>query len=95
MVREFCDDDQPEAHESFQRWRADNQAGYFINCRRSGGWMLHLVTCAHAGEADWPIGEWGSLTRIRKACSTDAAELRRWALERGQIHLNECSDCEP
>src|SRR5438874_7450510 len=91
----FSDDKQPDAHDQFQRWRAEHPHAFFVNCRSSGGWMLHRVGCPHPGGPDWPIGEWGSLTRTRKECHTDPDALRGWARERGQESLKECSDCKP
>jgi hypothetical protein len=93
-VAEFCDSDYADAHDQFQRWRADNPAGVFIDCRASGGWMLHKVACPHHGTTDWPAGEEsGTLTRTRKACASSEAELRTWARERGVATLQSCSDC--
>ncbi len=96
MVSEFCDDDDADAHNMFQHWRADNPAGFFINCRASDGWMLHRVRCPqHLGDTDWEAGEKGGLTRIRKACSTDRRHLTEWARQRGHATLKECSNCNP
>jgi hypothetical protein len=93
-VSEFFDGDQEGAHDQFQRWRAENPAGLFINCRGSGGWMLHRTHCPHYGTTDWQAGgEWGSLTRTRKACAANEAELRDWARQRGVAVLQTCSDC--
>lgn len=95
MVSEFFDGDQSDAHDLFQQWRSDNPAGFFVNCRTSGGWMLHRVRCPHPGDTDWEAGEWGSLARVRKACSADRRELVEWARRKGQTALKECSDCKP
>jgi hypothetical protein len=96
MVSEFLDGAQPDAHDAFQRWRADNPAGFFVNCRASGGWMLHRVRCPHHGTTDWQAGgEWGNLTRTRKACSTDRGQLVEWARQQGVSEIQECSDCKP
>jgi len=95
VVSEFFDGDKSDAHDAFQRWRADNPAGFFANCRASGGWMLHRVGCAHPGSTEWEAGQWGSLTRVRKACSNDLRALIEWARQKGQPSLRECSDCKP
>jgi hypothetical protein len=93
-VSEFFDDDQGMAHDRFQQWRANNPSGLFINCRGSGGWMLHQVDCPHHGTTDWQAGgEWGSLTSTRKACASSESELREWARQRGVNTLQRCSDC--
>jgi hypothetical protein len=93
-VSEFFDREQVDPHDRFQRWRAENSGGLFINCRASGGWMLHRVACPHHGTTDWQAGdEWGSLTRTRKACASNEAELREWARRRGVALLQTCSDC--
>ena len=95
MLSEFLEDDQPKAHDAFQRWRTDNPAGFFINSRPSGGWMLHRVVCRHHGNTDWRAGEWGSLTRTHKVASTDRRVLIAWAQQQGVGELKECSDCKP
>ena len=53
---EFCDDDAWDAHDQFQQSRVDNPSGFFVNCRSSGGWMLHRVGCPYPGGSDWPVG---------------------------------------
>lgn len=96
MVSEFVNSGLGDAHSAFQQWRTDNPGGFFINCRESGGWMLHRVECPHHGSTDWQAGgEWGSLTRTRKACSSNLAELREWARQSGVGDLKSCSDCKP
>jgi len=95
-VSEFCDADQAGAHEAFQRWRAENPAAYFLNCRMSGRWMIHRVGCKHPGNTDWQAEEFGSsLTRFRKVCSDDSGELRAWAHAQGEVEVIGCSDCKP
>lgn len=95
MVQEFCDNGQTKAHDKFQRWRADNPKGFFINCRASAGWMVHRVGCPHTGDTDLSASVFGSLTRKRKACSTDLRELQHWARKQGHDSLVQCSDCKP
>ncbi len=57
--------------------------------------MLHRVSCSHPGNTEWEAGEWGSLTRTRKVCSTDRRELAQWVQRQGQRVLSECNDCKP
>ena len=95
MVREFLDGEQPHAHDFFQRWRADHPVSFFVNCRASGGWMLHRVGCFHPGDTDWTSGKSGSLTRVRKVCSTSRRELIEWARQNAPAALKKCNDCKP
>ena len=96
MVSEFFDGDQADAHDAFQQWRTSNPSAFFLNCRSSGGWMLHRVECPHHGTTDWQAGNgWGSLTRTRKVCSTERKELLKWARQQGASEIKQCSDCKP
>jgi hypothetical protein len=95
MVSVFFDEDSADAHDAFQRWRTDNPVGFFLNCRTSGGWMLHRVNCPHHGNTDWAAGPWGCLTRTRKVCSTERKELLQWARQEGESDVKQCSDCKP
>jgi hypothetical protein len=95
MMSDFFDDDREEAHKAFQLWWQDNPAGFFINCKAARDWMLHRVNCLHPGSTDWQAGEWGSLTKRRKVCSTNRQELVKWARQHGTSSLKTCSDCKP
>ena len=94
MVQEFADADGSGAHEAFQRWRGENPSGYVVNCRSESECMLHLSPCGHYGDTDLGPEVWGSLTRHRKACSTDRQALLDWARDR-PMAISECSSCKP
>lgn len=94
QIQQFSDHDQPDAHDKFQKWRVEHPTGWFINCRSSGGWMLHRVTCPHHGTTDWRADEgWGSLTRTPKLCSASIEALIELAKSRRPILLR-CNECD-
>jgi hypothetical protein len=45
MIEEFYDETNGDDHERFQRWRRDNDEGFFINVKSSNKIMLHRVPC--------------------------------------------------
>jgi hypothetical protein len=50
----FSSADGGDAQEAFQRWQADNPAGFYINRKAATQGMLHRVGCGHVGQP----GEW-------------------------------------
>ncbi len=95
-VAEFYDKLDPDAHDLFQRWRREHwDNGYFINCKSSSHLILHRASCQHPGGAEWVSSEGGSLTKFRKACSTNPRELQRWAKQTSDTSLELCKDCKP
>ncbi len=95
MIVEFYDKINGDDHEKFQRWRRENDEGFFINIKSSNNLMLHRVHCLHPGSTDWKKGEWGSLTKNRKICSTDKKDLSNWAKQNYKASLKVCRDCKP
>lgn len=93
MIGIFKDDMNEDAHDRFQRWRNANQDGFFVNQKSGRSAMLHVASCPHAGNTAWARGDWGSLTRNRKICSSDKEELLNWA-RNVQIPIKHCSDCK-
>jgi hypothetical protein len=94
MTIEFHDKNGPDEHERFQQWRRENHSGFFINCKSPNNMMIHTVSCSHSGDTEWGRdGEWGSLTKNRKICSTNPEELRVWAGKNSGAALKKCRDC--
>jgi hypothetical protein len=82
-----------DAQEAFQRWQADNPAGFYINRKAASHGMLHRVGCPHVGGAgDWDA-EFGDVARRAKVCHRDRAALLAWA-EREGVAITPCADCE-
>ena len=97
MIVMFFDRDSKNAHGEFQRWRARHWGdGYFLNYKGQSYVMLHRSPCPHLEDEDWlrPEQGFGSLTRSKKVCSTNHAELERWAGENAKAALKRCKDCE-
>ena len=95
MIVEFYDKTNGDDHEKFQQWRRENDNGFFINIKSSNNIMLHRVHCPHPGGTEWEKGEWGSLTKNRKICSTDKNELLNHAKKKYTTDLKVCRDCKP
>jgi hypothetical protein len=85
------------AHASFQVWRREHPAGYFLNLRTKTDAMLHRTICQHVGDTEWQCDEDGfnSLTKRGKVCAKSIAELEDWATNRGYSSLKKCPDCDP
>jgi len=83
-----------KAHDDFQTWRRGHRNGYFVNCKSSKLWMLHRVECDHHGDTEFGAAEGGILTKRRKLCSEDKAELIERARQEN-AKLLFCNDCEP
>jgi hypothetical protein len=96
-VVEFHDETHNEAHDLFQRWRRENwDGGYFINFKSRTRFVLHTASCTHPGDGEWIQEENGStLTKNKKACSTDLKELLNWAKQVGVGKVEACKDCKP
>jgi len=65
----FHDREMANAHDEFQKWRAENEDGFFLNWISPNNIMLHRVQCPHFGETDWTIKErkgWGNLGNTKK-----------------------------
>jgi hypothetical protein len=92
MIKEFPDKNGPDEHERFQRWRRENPSGFFINYKSPNNLMIHSVPCSHSGDTEWEVGEWGTLTKKRKICSTSEEKLQQWAAEHN-LALKKCRDC--
>jgi hypothetical protein len=90
MIKDFHDKKGFDEHERFQQWRRKNPSGFFINIKSPNNLMIHSVPCSHSGNTEWEAGEWGTLTKNRKICSTSAEELQIWATEH---NLKKCRDC--
>ena len=99
MIVEFQDTQDTFDHEKFQLWRRQNDGGFFVNVKSPNNLMLHRVTCNHHGDSNWERESetsWGSLTRSRKLCSGDVAELQKCVAEKyGAAELKKCADCKP
>jgi hypothetical protein len=95
MIEEFHDKINGDDHENFQRWRRTNETGFFINIKSSNDVMLHRVICRHPRSTDWEKGEWGTLTKNRKVCSTDKNTLLNWVKKYCSASLKLCRDCKP
>lgn len=96
MVEGFCDHGGASAHEGFQSWRKKHELGYFLSFKTQSRCLLHRSLCRHPGDYEWTIEDhraWGSLTRRRKACSTNLVELLSWA-EREGIMYRPCRHCD-
>jgi len=91
----FSDDESQDAHEEFQRWRRENEAGFFINCRTKNDLMLHRVLCPHHGDTTWARSDGASLTKRPKVCSINRQELVNWARAQSKKLLKICNDCAP
>ncbi len=94
MIVTFKDNTDDDAHDRFQQWRNANQHGFFLNQKSGNLAMLHVTLCTHSGDAAWPKGAWGSLTKNGKVCSGEKEELLNWA-RKTRIPIKHCSDCEP
>lgn len=96
-VIEFHDRTDIAAHDLFQKWRRENwDNGYFINYKSNSRLILHRVLCQHPGDGEWSSADTGnSLTRFRKACSTNVRDLRQWAEQTSNVNLEFCKDCKP
>ena len=95
MIDLFDDVTNPDAHENFQQWRRENDAGFFINLKSKNNLILRRVHCSHPGGTDWEKGGDGSLTTNPKICSSDKNELLRWAKYKFAASLKVCRDCKP
>lgn len=95
MLIEFHDKVDKGAHDKLQEWRRENNYGFFINCKSKNSMMLHGALCPHPGDTEWEEGEWGSLTRSKKVCSTNREELVSWANKNSVAKLKVCRDCKP
>jgi hypothetical protein len=96
MLIEFEDTENKVFHGKFQTWRSKNLDGFFINCRSRIDLMLHRVPCSHPGNMKWQdIGGFGSLTKKKKVCSENIAELEQWARDDEDAKLRYCKDCFP
>jgi hypothetical protein len=83
-----------DAQEAFQKWQADNPAGFYINRKGASQGMLHRVGCGHVGHAgEWDTG-FGDVARRAKVCLQDRATLMSWA-EREGVTVTPCADCRP
>jgi hypothetical protein len=89
-MESFWDRDGVVKHDDFVKWLDENPEGFFINCRSASNMMLHRSTCPHL-VFHVPV----SLTRYRKICSLDRAQLERWADEHGSKPVRSCSTCSP
>jgi len=89
MVDIFHDVEDAEAHEKFVKWLDRNPDGFYINCKTARDMVLHRSSCFHAS----PL-ELGSLTKNRKACSSNWHKLDDWVTEQsGKLRI--CRDCAP
>ena len=92
MCVEFFDGTGTAGHEEFQRWRAENPSGYFINFKDKEKPCLHRSKCHHFGRTDMPPEEWGNYGSNRKICAATVEKLERWAKHEG-IVFERCKDC--
>jgi hypothetical protein len=96
-IVQFKDTQHTFYHEDFQKWRRQNDNGFFVNVKSGTNILLHRTICPHLGDSEWERETgWGSLTRSRKICSADLAELQlRIAEEYSTSKLKMCADCKP
>jgi len=94
-MQSFADRDRVSAHQAFQDWRRYNENGFCINVKSENEAILHRATCPHLGDPMLEAGEWGSLTKRKKLCSTDRQELVQWAAKDFAGSFEECADCKP
>jgi len=101
MIVEFQDKKGQKHHDEFREWRSAHfDDGFFLAFKDSRRALLHASHCRSraGGGANWdnffgtPIEPPPSLTKKRKACSTDQAELLSWADAQG-IEVVPCTQC--
>lgn len=101
VIINFQDANGIRLHDQFQRWREENERGYFLCFRRSTRAILHVSLCPHPGSVEWD--GWApsprqrvmmSLTNHRKVCGIDQSELLRWA-DQSHITYRGCKHCLP
>ena len=101
MIVEFHDKNGQERHDEFREWRLVNfEDGFFLAFKDKHHASLHASHCRgrSGGGANWdgffgkPIEPPPSLTKKRKACSTDQGELLLWAGLNG-VEVIWCAEC--
>lgn len=101
MIAEFHDKKGQNHHDKFCEWRfAHFDDGFFLALKDSRRAQLHASHCRSraGGGVNWdnffgtPIKPPPSLTKKRKACSSDQAELLFWAEAKG-IEVVSCTQC--
>jgi hypothetical protein len=99
MSIEFHDSQNECEHSNFQRWRRENENGFFVNVKSENNLMLHKADCKHLGDAIWEKDDseaFGSLTKTRKICSNNSNDLQdKIRKEFSSVKLKFCNDCKP
>ena len=89
--------DRPEHEFAYLGWLAAHPDGFVVNTSRpkaSAGYLkLHAATCRSISELQ-PRYRHFTGGAYQKACSTDRAELERWARGIGG-RLDPCGRCRP
>jgi hypothetical protein len=97
----FHDSIDTNAHNAFQKWREQNENGFFLNWKSPSNVMLHRVHCPHYGDTEWGIDKinkakgWGNLGETVKVCSLDKEKLERYVRKEGTKELRYCKSCAP
>lgn len=81
--------DKDGSERNFQAWRKAHQKGFVIN-HNGPDMLLHFADCWHF------YGETAGVnnTKKPKICSTNRAELERWASAHGVDNLTGCKTCK-
>lgn len=92
----FGDDDRvlgrgsaPRGHQAFKEWQRRNGLGYVMNFPDGAVPIFHKSGCSHIRDFSDPKV---SLTRHRKICSTDRAELVAF-VGKPSVNFDLCADC--
>jgi len=93
-VVEFKDRPGHVAHQEFQEWRETYPDGYYLAFRGAKTAILHVAQgCHHPGNTSWTYEQTGeSLTKKRKVCADNKAELLALARKEG-VAVSLCAHC--
>src|SRR5579859_3861996 len=95
MIEEFFDNKGTSAHDRFQAWRAEHQAGVFLTLQNKSGANLHGARCQHLGSGPPHFSTndgFGSLTSNPNLCATQS-ELLAWAAMNA-VKVRRCQHCD-
>lgn len=92
MIKIFESDDK-----GYKDWLNKNQNGYLINCLRSptpNYLFLHKATCHTISGSPAKGDTWTDGDYI-KVCSSEKAELEKWAKLNVKGNIHNCEHCRP